>query len=48
MCSVKWEIRYENKATWLSAEPVSVLDFPYCPKISVFLAESKYMLMMGE
>jgi len=43
MCSVKWEIRYENNAIWLSAEPVSVLDFPYCPKISCFLAESKYI-----
>ena len=45
MCSVKWEIRYENKAIWLSGEPVSVLDVPYCPKISFFFSESKYINM---
>ena len=39
------EIRYENNAIWLSDEPVSELDFPYCPKISFFLAESKYIII---
>ena len=47
MCSVKWEIRYENNAIWLSGEPVSVLDFPYCPKISCFFAESKYIILFN-
>ena len=37
-----------NKATWLSTEPVSELDFPYLPKISCFLAESKYIVILNK
>ena len=40
-CSVRWLIRNENSAIWLSGEPVSVLDFPYLPKSSCFFSADK-------
>ena len=40
-CSVRWLIRYENNAIWLSGEPVSVLDLPYWPKSSCFFSAVK-------
>ena len=38
---VRWLIRNENSAIWLSGEPVSVLDFPYLPKSSCFFSADK-------
>ena len=35
-----------NNAIWLSAEPVSELDFPYLLKISSFFALSKYIAVI--
>ena len=34
----------EIRITTSKGEPVSVLDFPYFPKISCFLAASKYII----
>ena len=38
---LRWLIRNENSAIWLSGEPVSVLDFPYLPKSSCFFSADK-------
>lgn len=37
-------MRCVNRATWASDEPVSLADFPYVVKISVFFSAVRYML----